>query len=113
MSSLRFIFFFNATAPTEIYTLSLHDALPISPLRRDRLTRDPRLWRRPALTPRAAPRGGRRLTPGLPPTPTYEGPAPGGRSEEPTSGLQSPRQPVCRLRLAKKRRGGPKRAPAP
>src|SRR5690348_17788834 len=25
-----FSFFFNATAPTEIYTLSLHDALPIS-----------------------------------------------------------------------------------
>src|SRR5439155_25284990 len=24
------IFFFNSTAPTEIYTLSLHDALPIS-----------------------------------------------------------------------------------
>src|SRR5690625_2348465 len=24
------VFFFNATAPTEIYTLSLHDALPIS-----------------------------------------------------------------------------------
>src|SRR5690349_23272986 len=24
-------FFFNATAPPEIYTLSLHDALPISP----------------------------------------------------------------------------------
>src|SRR5437773_3694095 len=24
-----FFFFFNATAPTEIYTLSLHDALPI------------------------------------------------------------------------------------
>src|SRR5207253_10675722 len=24
-----FIFFFNATSPTEIYTLSLHDALPI------------------------------------------------------------------------------------
>src|SRR5438034_2143446 len=24
-------FFFNGTAPTEIYTLSLHDALPISP----------------------------------------------------------------------------------
>src|SRR5206468_5545316 len=30
--SLAF-FFFNATAPTEIYTLSLHDALPISRLR--------------------------------------------------------------------------------
>src|SRR6266705_4504187 len=27
-------FFFNDTATTEIYTLSLHDALPISPLRR-------------------------------------------------------------------------------
>src|ERR1039458_4080908 len=25
----RFFFFFNDTAPTEIYTLSLHDALPI------------------------------------------------------------------------------------
>src|SRR5258706_5671439 len=25
------LFFFNDTAPTEIYTLSLHDALPISP----------------------------------------------------------------------------------
>src|SRR6266516_4906577 len=27
-----FCFFFNDTAPTEIYTLSLHDALPISPV---------------------------------------------------------------------------------
>src|SRR3712207_8115819 len=30
MSSYRFFFFFNDTATTEIYTLSLHDALPIS-----------------------------------------------------------------------------------
>src|SRR6267378_1109789 len=29
-STLPFFFFFNDTAPTEIYTLSLHDALPIS-----------------------------------------------------------------------------------
>src|SRR2546429_7134870 len=29
-----FFFFFNDTATTEIYTLSLHDALPISPARR-------------------------------------------------------------------------------
>src|SRR5256886_14411340 len=29
-----FFFFFNDTATTEIYTLSLHDALPISPLKR-------------------------------------------------------------------------------
>src|SRR6266516_5063432 len=28
---LIFFFFFNATATTEIYTLSLHDALPIQP----------------------------------------------------------------------------------
>src|SRR5258708_11672990 len=28
---LRSFFFFNDTATTEIYTLSLHDALPISP----------------------------------------------------------------------------------
>src|SRR5256885_11283987 len=32
-------FFFNDTATTEIYTLSLHDALPISPLWRGRLCR--------------------------------------------------------------------------
>src|SRR2546430_12360770 len=32
---IRFFFFFNDTATTEIYTLSLHDALPI--LRRDEL----------------------------------------------------------------------------
>src|SRR5437660_6082976 len=28
---MRVVFFFNDTATTEIYTLSLHDALPISP----------------------------------------------------------------------------------
>src|SRR5687768_17882052 len=32
--SFCFLFFFNDTATTEIYTLSLHDALPISPWRR-------------------------------------------------------------------------------
>src|SRR5256886_8900330 len=30
-SQISFFFFFNDTATTEIYTLSLHDALPISP----------------------------------------------------------------------------------
>src|SRR3712207_9129761 len=29
LSSISFVFFFNDTATTEIYTLSLHDALPI------------------------------------------------------------------------------------
>src|SRR5438309_9798071 len=31
LSVIFFFFFFNDTATTEIYTLSLHDALPISP----------------------------------------------------------------------------------
>src|SRR5436190_17196347 len=35
-SSFFFFFFFNDTATTEIYTLSLHDALPISSARRSR-----------------------------------------------------------------------------
>src|SRR5712664_4558588 len=43
-----FFFFFNDTATTEIYTLSLHDALPISanPLRIEPWwgSRSPRLW---------------------------------------------------------------------
>src|SRR6266480_329449 len=34
-----FFFFFNDTATTEIYTLSLHDALPISRCRGDRTAR--------------------------------------------------------------------------
>src|SRR3990170_7551703 len=45
-----FFFFFNDTATTEIYTLSLHDALPISPRRRGHLParhrQDPRAPRR-------------------------------------------------------------------
>src|SRR2546427_824224 len=36
------IFFFNDTATTEIYTLSLHDALPICFLRRERFAVWPR-----------------------------------------------------------------------
>src|SRR6266566_2645889 len=38
-SPILFFFFFNDTATTEIYTLSLHDALPISPGRRRRSRR--------------------------------------------------------------------------
>src|SRR2546430_5840055 len=45
--SLSIFFFFNDTATTEIYTLSLHDALPISHRRRHRgagrLPRDPEM----------------------------------------------------------------------
>src|SRR6266516_138608 len=68
-------FFFNATPPTEIYTLSLHDALPISE------RSYPRRWHfargdMPVVRAR--------------------------RSEEHTSELQSPYDIVCRLLLDKK-----------
>src|SRR5438876_7571140 len=76
-------FFFNDTATTEIYTLSLHDALPISD-RRDE-DRDIRcLGRRPAR-----------------PRPGFENMD--SRSEEHTSELQSPVHLVCRLLLEKKK----------
>src|SRR6476619_7488968 len=70
-------FFFNDTATTEIYTLSLHDALPICPhpAGRRHLARQPR--------PRAAGED---------------------RSEEHTSELQSLTKLVCRLLLEKKKR---------
>src|SRR3712207_9541966 len=48
MRATEFIFFFNDTATTEIYTLSLHDALPISDAQPGRgHRRDPRADRRP------------------------------------------------------------------
>src|SRR6202030_4798426 len=72
----RFFFFFNDTATTEIYTLSLHDALPISS------------GTRPVLVASGSRR--RDLAPAPP------------RSEEHTSELQSPCNLVCRLLLEKK-----------
>src|SRR5574339_1086024 len=45
---LFFFFFFNDTATTEIYTLSLHDALPISPRRRSPRPRIPPSLRPPS-----------------------------------------------------------------
>src|SRR5690349_24824905 len=78
----RIDFFFNNTATTEIYTLSLHDALPIS-----RTTGGtPRMvWLpdRYSASPLAAVRV---------------------RSEEHTSELQSRRDLVCRLLLEKKKK---------
>src|SRR6266487_7002059 len=69
-------FFFNDTATTEIYTLSLHDALPIL------------IWLsiRPRYSSGPPPRGRRT------------------RSEEHTSELQSPVHLVCRLLLEKKKK---------
>src|SRR5271166_7064416 len=72
-----FAFFFNDTATTEIYTLSLHDALPISMPRNVMLVTGPS---RSADIEQA-----RR------------------RSEEHTSELQSRGQLVCRLLLEKKK----------
>src|SRR2546422_2160357 len=87
-------FFFNDTATTEIYTLSLHDALPISsaPERstswwRARTRSDDRCWRP------SAPTG----------TATRCGSSPLERSEEHTSELQSRLHLVCRLLLEKKK----------
>src|SRR2546429_5913446 len=80
-----FFFFFNDTATTEIYTLSLHDALPISP----RAASPRRATRRPI-------RPGRRRATARPSRRAV-------RSEEHTSELQSRLHLVCRLLLEKKK----------
>src|SRR5437764_8477064 len=79
-----FFFFFNDTATTEIYTLSLHDALPIWPYERTR---------------RSAPAFPRNVCPYA----SAHGPR-CIRSEEHTSELQSPMYLVCRLLLEKKKK---------
>src|SRR3712207_8807039 len=86
--------FFNDTATTEIYTLSLHDALPIC-------RADPPDSHRPTAR-RWSSRRGARSRPR-----TSTGPVSGrsvrsGRSEEHTSELQSRQYLVCRLLLEKK-----------
>src|SRR5256885_2846663 len=95
-------FFFNDTATTEIYTLSLHDALPIWTRRACRAAAtEKRSARRTPWRDRRQPSGGcgdrgswnssagalERL-----------------RSEEHTSELQSPCNLVCRLLLEKKKK---------
>src|SRR3712207_8349437 len=82
------VIFFNDTATTEIYTLSLHDALPISP-KPPCSPAPPARGRAPAGSPRPA------ANPSPPPTRR-------GRSEEHTSELQSRQYLVCRLLLEKK-----------
>src|ERR1039457_7654212 len=74
---LLFLFFFNDTATTEIYTLSLHDALPIY---RELVARD----------------GTHVLF--VQYSPDHD------RSEEHTSELQSPCNLVCHLLLEKKKK---------
>src|SRR5256885_5652716 len=97
-----FFFFFNDTATTEIYTLSLHDALPISRAAaagagRSRGARQEPPGAVPARRRRARQRAQARAT-------RHRGSQP--RSEEHTSELQSPCNLVCRLLLEKKKKKG-------
>src|SRR5438094_5966504 len=85
--SVADFFFFTAPASTEIYTLSLHDALPIY-----------RAFARGELPARA--RRGSRLRLRLR---RRHQPTARRRSEEHTSELQSPYDLVCRLLLEKKK----------
>src|SRR3712207_9545964 len=85
-SSFSF-FFFNDTATTEIYTLSLHDALPICWKRRSRAASGS-MWRRYSSIVVAP----------------IICTSPRARSEEHTSELQSRQYLVCRLLLEKKKK---------
>src|SRR5205823_8511761 len=86
-------FFFNATAPPEIYTLSLHDALPIWDADADR-RRQAEGRRRGGDQCRCGEAGGSRDR--WPARARW-------RSEEHTSELQSLAYLVCRLLLEKKK----------
>src|SRR2546426_9077545 len=87
-------FFFNDTATTEIYTLSLHDALPI--------------WQRPRPRGEEVHGRGEAGTRFGRPRPDQDrarqARGEGRRSEEHTSELQSPCNLVCRLLLEKKKK---------
>src|SRR5258708_32268165 len=86
------LFFFNDTATTEIYTLSLHDALPIFPAVEPKYEPAVRI---------SAPKNaiGEVVIPDGTEVKLQELP----RSEEHTSELQSPDHLVCRLLLEKKK----------
>src|SRR5256885_11568515 len=92
-------FFFNDTATTEIYTLSLHDALPISKDLEQEGARSRILADRPD---GGAHRGGGRRNPDQERVLLPDRAAHVARSEEHTSELQSPCNLVCRLLLEKK-----------
>src|SRR2546422_7205687 len=86
---ISLFFFFNDTATTEIYTLSLHDALPISAS----AARASACWWA------AAGRGTANVN-----WPGHCSSPPSWRSEEHTSELQSRLHLVCRLLLEKKKK---------
>src|SRR3712207_7127400 len=89
-SAQRGFFFFNDTAATEICTLSLHDALPISAVARSSRSPTVRLSTTRTAWPPSSCRDRIRAVPKNP------------RSEEHTSELQSRQYLVCRLLLEKK-----------
>src|SRR2546430_13042273 len=94
---ITFFFFFNDTATTEIYTLSLHDALPISfgfAGRRRRAALEP-AWGEILFHHPAECFADFMVSDGK----TYS-----VRSEEHTSELQSQSNLVCRLLLEKKKK---------
>src|SRR5690349_25164486 len=93
-SHLLLLFFFNDTATTEIYTLSLHDALPILRAMARTTGGQATLVELKAIDA-AYPLFGKTASA------LNTGP---GRSEEHTSELQSRRDLVCRLLLEKKKK---------
>src|SRR5258708_9692901 len=97
------LFFFNDTATTEIYTLSLHDALPIyirSPQDHSGVVHSSNLCTEITLNTSATETAVCNLgSINMSSFVTAE-----GRSEEHTSELQSPDHLVCRLLLEKKKR---------
>src|SRR5256885_1006207 len=104
--SLFFLFFFfNDTATTEIYTLSLHDALPIYRKLHRAARREHGGRRHPHEAPRPAHRVADRAVLHRLPAARVEQRKPAARlrSEEHTSELQSPCNLVCRLLLEKKK----------
>src|SRR2546426_11715564 len=107
--SLFLFFFFNDTATTEIYTLSLHDALPISGIPGGGVGgsgHGARPASRTAVAFVEEPAPLRVAEPGDPGPPHGRVPQEVvvERSEEHTSELQSPCNLVCRLLLEKKKK---------
>src|SRR5688572_32992987 len=92
-SSISFYFFFNDTATTEIYTLSLHDALPIyiEPVMENITNKTYPLFHPLYLVAKEEPRGGSRLLLDF-------------QIGRATSELQSQSNLVCRLLLEKKKK---------
>src|SRR3712207_6943561 len=88
-------FFFNDTATTEIYTLSLHDALPISHADRPDVRDDLRRLREE--------HGGEGSGPPAWRDGSVDAEGDSARSEEHTSELQSRQYLACRLLLEKKK----------